>query len=121
MGSSNRNVLVLVAVVLSGVLIGILWVLGSPASSSGFPIQPQVTGVVQAERVADSERLQAVIDCLPDELTIKGDRTRRDRLEQALAEMGNDQLERVLALTDAPKQSAAEQELRACLQAKDFF
>ncbi|NJK99751.1 MAG: hypothetical protein HC838_13595 [Spirulinaceae cyanobacterium RM2_2_10] len=117
MSRTTKSLLALMAVVLSGLLIGILWVLGSPASSSGFPIQPQVTGVVQAERVADSDRLQAVIDCLPAELAIKSDQTRRERLDQALAEMGNDQLERVLALTDTPQLSEAETKLRACLQA----
>jgi len=121
MDSTGKSLLALVAVVLSGLLLGILWVLGSPASSSGFPSRPQLTGVIQAERVAGSDRLQAVIDCLPAELSLKSDQTRRQRLEQAIAEMGNDQLERVLALTDTPKLSAAERKFRACLQERGIL
>ncbi len=121
MDRSNKLLLAAVAIVLSGLLLGVLWVLGSPASSSSFPSQPQVTGVIQAERRAESPRLQAVIDCLPAELSLGSDQTRRQRLDQALAEMGNDQLERVLALTEQPKLSAAETKFRACLQERGLL
>lgn len=70
------------------------------------------------EAQAERERLQAAIDCLPVELGIGGDLNSRGRLDRALGEMGNDQLERVFNLKTDPQLSEAEREFEACLRAK---
>ncbi|NJL20457.1 MAG: hypothetical protein HC895_05995 [Leptolyngbyaceae cyanobacterium SM1_3_5] len=71
------------------------------------------TALQVVESPAQSDRLLALADCLPKRLS-------QPNLKQAWSEMGNDQFERILHLTDNPKLSEAETELKDCLNRKGF-
>jgi len=63
--------------------------------------------------VVEGERLAAIVDCLPKELS-------QPSLGRALSEMGNDQLERAFNLKQNPQLSQAEVAFENCLASKGF-
>ncbi|MEB3359945.1 MAG: hypothetical protein VKK04_24680 [Synechococcales bacterium] len=65
----------------------------------------------------DSNRLAAIEDCLPEELTIENKNT-GDRVARALGEWNNEQLERAFNLKDDPALNQAEKEFERCLNRK---
>ncbi len=117
MNFSKRFLALLTGAIAVGVL-AVASVLNLPATASAaqFPGTPEPTGIVQAEEKPDTERLQAIADCLPDELALASDQGGLERFAQALGEMGNDQFERALNLTDSPSQSPAERQFVQCLR-----
>ncbi|WP_017305249.1 hypothetical protein [Spirulina subsalsa] len=115
MNSNNRRLLIFASIILSLVLVGIIWALTLPATSAQYPRVSPAVPIVQAERKPDSDRLQAVIDCLPPELSINNKDT-RDRINRALDEMQNEQLERMFQVKDNPKLNEAEEKFERCLK-----
>ena len=114
----KKALLILLSLIVSGMLIGVIWLLDVPATSARYtytidkdaaPFLPTIT--------EKNERLDAFVSCLPDELTVKN-KDRADRIARALAEMKNDQIERTLYLTDDPQLSEAEIQFENCLKAK---
>lgn len=112
----NKPLLGLISALLIAILLGIFWALSLPGTSVGYTTKAPTT-ILQADRKADSDRFQAILDCLPADLTIQNDDP-RSRINQVFAEMGNDQLQRTFQLKDNPKLSPSEQKLRDCLQSK---
>ncbi|MDB9312658.1 hypothetical protein PN462_06055 [Spirulina sp. CS-785/01] len=115
--NNNRPLLIFLSVLLIAILGGIYWALGLPGTELGYTQATTPPPIVQAERKADSERMQAVLDCIPKDLT-EQNRDVNKRWNQVITEMQNDQLERALQLTDSPKLSPSEQQFRDCLAEK---
>ncbi len=104
--------------VLASFLIGLIWLVGlSPnpalAASNNSAATSGKTGVQVTDLANKSDRLDALIACLPKRLS-------EPNLDRALDEMGNDQLERVFNRTNNPKLSKAETELKDCLVRNGF-
>lgn len=91
---------------LTTVLVCVLWILGFSFISAQALPNTDETGVT-------AERLSAVIQCLPEELS-------EPDLGRALKEMGNDYLERTFQVKDNPKLNQAEVEFSQCLERKGY-
>ncbi|ERT04440.1 hypothetical protein M595_5619 [Lyngbya aestuarii BL J] len=92
------------------VLVSGLWILGLSLT----PAQAATNGMGYADETGvTGERLSAVINCLPEELS-------EPDLGRALKEMGNDYLERTFQLKDNPKLNQAEIEFSQCLEGKGY-
>ncbi|MGB6298612.1 MAG: hypothetical protein WBF90_20855 [Rivularia sp. (in: cyanobacteria)] len=103
----------LARVILSGALVITVWlgiVPSAQAAAVGNPVVPTTE---------NSKRIQAIASCLPAKLTIQ-EQDAGNRIANALSEMKNDQLERILDITDNPKLSQSEIEFKNCLQQKGF-
>ncbi|AFY58735.1 hypothetical protein Riv7116_6394 [Rivularia sp. PCC 7116] len=101
------------AVAISGLLVITVWlgaISSAQAAATGNPVVPTTE---------NSKRIQAIATCLPEKLTIQ-EQDAGDRIANALSEMKNDQLERILNITDNPKLSQSEIEFKTCLQQKGF-
>ena len=101
------------AAVLSCALVITVW-LGTVPSA-----QAAATGNRVVPTTENSKRIQAIATCLPAKLTIQ-EQDAGNRIANALSEMKNDQLERILNITDNPKLSQSEIEFKTCLQQKGF-
>ena len=112
----NKRLLILLSLVLGVILVGVIWVLGLPATSAQYTLGKEPTPLLPTTE-ASNERFEAFAACMPDQLTIKN-KDRSDRFARAFAEMKNDQIERTLYLTNDPKLSEAEIEFENCLKAK---
>jgi hypothetical protein len=98
---------------LTGLLVGLIWLPGlliNPALA--MPNAAVTVPGETAPRLVDSstegDRLSALISCLPSQLS-------QPDLKRALSEMGNDQLERAFNLKTKPQLSQAEIALESCL------
>ncbi|MGF1491228.1 MAG: hypothetical protein ACFBSC_02000 [Microcoleaceae cyanobacterium] len=91
------------------VCVGAMWL------SSAVYLPVQAANSVPADQKKDIavERLAAVIECLPKQLS-------EPDLGRAFQEMGNDYLERAFQLKDDPRVSDAEDEFNRCLQRKGY-
>ncbi len=65
----------------------------------------------------ESERFQAVIDCLPPELGM-AQSDAGGRIAQVFSEWGKDQFERIFGMKKDPQLTLAEQKFEACLEDK---
>jgi len=83
------------------------------AMPTAAAMMPEGTALQTVDSTAKSDRTSAVLACLPKQLS-------QPDLKRTLSEMGNDQLERIFNLTDNPKLSQAETELKDCLNRKGF-
>ncbi|MGB3190221.1 MAG: hypothetical protein WBB43_12485 [Limnoraphis sp.] len=92
------------------VLVSGLWILGFSLTSA--QAAPNLIGNTD-ETGLTGERLSAVINCLPKELS-------EPDLGRALKEMGNDYLERTFQLKDNPKLNQAEIAFGQCLEGKGY-
>lgn len=95
---------------LTGLLAGLIWLPGLPFNSALAMPNPLASIAAPAQ---GGERLNALISCLPKQLS-------QPSLKRAWDEMGNDQLERAFNLKANPKLSQAEVELGNCLNHKGF-
>ncbi len=100
------------AAVLSGALVITVWLGTVPSAQAA-------TGAPAVPTIENSKRIQAIASCLPAKLTIQ-EQDAGSRIANALSEMKNDQLERILDITDNPKLSDSEIEFKTCLQQKGF-
>ncbi|MCY7272311.1 MAG: hypothetical protein LH702_00850 [Phormidesmis sp. CAN_BIN44] len=98
---------------LTALLVGLFWLPGlffNPALA--MPLKAATVSEMMTPQVVndspEDDRTSALVACLPTVLS-------QPSLKRALSEMGNDQLERVLNLKAAPKQSEAEVALGNCL------
>ena len=94
---------------ITGLLASLIWLPGmllNPALAA--PNVAEKMAMRVAESPAESDRLSALITCLPKELS-------QPNLKRALSEMGNDQIERALNLKANPKLSQAETDFASCL------
>ncbi|MGA7935890.1 MAG: hypothetical protein WCA35_20225 [Kovacikia sp.] len=114
-GSSfNRTLSLVRRTLLTGLLIGLIWLPGlslKPALAmpiSGVAISGEVASQNLASASPEADRMTALIACLPKQLS-------QPNFKRALSEMGNDQLERAFNLKANPKLSQAEVELANCL------
>lgn len=89
--------------------VSLIWLTGLPMSSA---LASSTASAVVAVPV-QSERLNALISCLPRQLS-------QPDLKRTWSEMGNDQLERILNLKPDFKRSQAETELASCLSRQGF-
>lgn len=96
---------------LTGLLASLIWLPGLPFSSA--LAMPNSFVSVIATPVKGGERFDALISCLPKQLS-------QPNLKRAWGEMGNNQLERAFHLNTKPKLSQAETELRICLNRQGF-
>jgi hypothetical protein len=111
--SSDRFLRLLSRSLLASVLVGLIWLpglgtypaLAEPAIAAAIPsdMAAQVD-----DSVAESDRMSALIACLPEQLS-------QPNLKRAWAEMGNNQLERAFNLNANPKLSQAEIDLARCM------
>lgn len=90
----------------------------SPAQANSIHFAA-MTGNRAVPTIENNKRIQAVASCLPEQLTIQN-QDPGNRISRAFSEMKNDQLERILDITDNPKLSDAEIEFKNCLQQKGF-
>jgi len=116
--SLNQFLSLLRRTVLTSFLIGLISLSGlflDPAIAvpTAGAAMPEGTALQDANSTAKSDRTSAVLACLPKQLS-------QPDLKRTLSEMGNDQLERIFNLTDNPKLSQAETELKDCLNRKGF-
>jgi hypothetical protein len=99
-------------VLLLAIVASLVWMSGLSSNSAWAVHKTAAFKGAELERNApaavEGDRLSAVIACLPKDLS-------QPNLKRALSEMGNDQLERVFHLKDAPKLSQAEAGLASCL------
>ena len=105
--------------VLSGLLVMTFWLGVIPSAQADNASNAANTANPAVPTVENSKRIQAIASCFPKELTIQN-KDVGNRITRALSEMKNDQLERILNLTDTPKLSDAEVEFKACLEQKGF-
>jgi hypothetical protein len=117
--------------ILVGFLVSFLWMQAPTAAVEETPVKDADTApylksesveVKSADTIPSEKgaRLQAVLDCIPDEVTRKNDDIQQ-RVAQAFGEMGNDYLERTFKLTDSPELNEAEKEFESCLKSKDLM
>ncbi|MFW6360071.1 MAG: hypothetical protein ACOC0N_12770 [Chroococcales cyanobacterium] len=103
---------------LTGLLIAVLTLFGLPtASASAMQNSPMQLGDASSIISSESYHLKEIEDCIPKELTRKN-KDIGERVARALSEMGNDQIERALNITDDPELSDAEIEFERCLETK---
>jgi hypothetical protein len=109
-----------------GLLIGFLWFQAPTAAMADTPVKGADTApYLKSAPVKDagttpslsSERLQEVVDCIPEEVTRKNQDI-QDRVSRAFGEMGNDYLERTFKLTDDPELSEVELKFERCMKSK---
>jgi hypothetical protein len=105
-------------VLLVSLLLSLTWLPGlsvNPALAA--PIIADAMPIGTASQAIDSaaggDRMNAVIACLPKQLS-------QPNLKRALTEMGNGQLERGLKLKGRYKLNPAEIELQSCMNQKGF-
>ncbi|MGB7443367.1 MAG: hypothetical protein WA919_20055 [Coleofasciculaceae cyanobacterium] len=120
MANQNRGLLLFLSLVLAIVLVGVVLLIGSPATYANYAQLFSTERTPQLVVETKSERLEAVMACLPKQLANSSDLDFKARLKQAMTEMSNDQLERVFDLTDNPKLSEAEIQFKNCLREKGF-
>ncbi len=109
MFSFNQFLNLLRRMLLTGLLVGLIWLPGIYFNSAlAIPNTPApiVTPV-------KDEHLSALVNCLPKQLS-------QPSLQRAWGEMGNDQLERAFNLTTNPKLSQAEIEFKTCMKLQGF-
>lgn len=94
---------------LTGLLIGLIWLPGLSLNS----VLATPNALAATATPVKDEHLIALISCLPKQLS-------QPSLERAWSEMGNDQLERAFNLKTNPKLSQAEIELKNCLNRQGF-
>lgn len=120
MANKNRGLLLFLSLVLAIILVGVVFLIGSPATYANYADLFSTERTPQLVAETQSERLEAVMACLPKQLANSSDLDFKSRFKQAMTEMGNDQLERVFDLTDNPKLSEAEIQFKNCLRTKGF-
>ncbi|MEM1368576.1 MAG: hypothetical protein AAGG02_11275 [Cyanobacteria bacterium P01_H01_bin.15] len=114
----NRILIGGLGLIIGLILLAVLWILKSPATSAPTPQKTsQPLTIISAEREPDTERLAAMLNCLPAQLTIQNQDI-EDRVNRAWTELKNEQLERMLDLLDEPTLTDAEAQFEACLQAQ---
>lgn len=107
--SLNQLLNLLRRTLITGLLVSLIWLPGiflNPAFAAPVAIEKMAMRI--AESPAESDRMSALIACLPKQLS-------QPNLKRALSEMGNDQIERALNLKDNPKLSQAETDFASCL------
>jgi hypothetical protein len=93
------------------VLVSLIWLPGlfaNPVLAAPIAAEMPKATTVQLADAAERDRMSAVIDCLPKQLS-------QPSLKRAMSEMGNDQIERAFNLKSNPKLSQAEVDLESCL------
>ncbi|HHP7243369.1 MAG TPA: hypothetical protein ACFE0H_01650 [Elainellaceae cyanobacterium] len=126
MSHISRVLKMLVSTALVG-LMAIMVTLGGLTTRSAFALPNAADDAMLVAQESSSEnqgvikddRLKAIEDCIPEELTLQNDDA-GDRLARALGEMTNDQIERAFNLTDNPELSDAEAEFERCLERKGY-
>ena len=107
--------------ILTGLLVSLLWLPGWHNAAQASINSQFYYAQVAADRDTikppsfDEKRSEAIKECLPPELASADV---GERVERALKEMGNSQLERAFKITDDPKLSEAEKGFEACLKTK---
>ena len=103
---------ILLASTLVSTIVILLWLPGLSITASAMPINSTATpGSITSQGIdsaADGDRISALIDCLPKQLS-------QPSFKRAWSEMGDDQLQRAFNLKPNPKLSQAEIELKNCL------
>lgn len=113
--SFNRVINLLRRLFLISLLAGLVSLSGTSTTAMAAPavLATPETALQVVESPAQTDRILALVACLPKRLS-------QSSFKQAWSEMGNDQVERILHLTDNPKLSEAETELKDCLNRKGF-
>lgn len=106
--SFDRFLSLLRRTLLATLLIGLIWLPGLSDSAIAAPQKIASPTVSSANR---SDRISALIDCLPTELS-------QPNFKRVWNELGDDQLQRIFRLKADPKLSQAEAELANCLSRK---
>lgn len=116
--------------IITGLLASLVWLQGlwispvqaMPNTNSPYThTQPRILDDESAKQaLSDRYRYQVVLNCIPEELGNVNNDT-QERIERALSELGNDQLERAFDLTDDPQLSNAELEFEQCLQSNGII
>lgn len=108
--SFDRFLSLLRRTLLATLLIGLIWL---PGLSDSAIAAPQRITSPTASSANRSDRISALIDCLPTELS-------QPNFKRVWNELGDDQLQRIFRLKDDSKSSQAEAELATCLSRKGF-